>query len=111
MTRVNHDLVRTCLKELSNKELQERLWSATGEEVSSFEEAVCQLFDDSGLGDSLAKGETVFSPELDALLLDLREHIRKVDPQESPMSIIESPTAVVIRALTYKILSQMIDQW
>ena len=64
-----------CLRELSDTEQQKRSWlDKDGTEFPSPEEIVCQLFDDSGLGDMLEAGEA-FSPECDALLGELRRKV------------------------------------
>jgi hypothetical protein len=42
------------LEELSEIEIQKRIWLGdSNDEQSSFEEAVCRLFDDAGLGKAL----------------------------------------------------------
>jgi hypothetical protein len=49
---MNYEVLKWGLEDLSDREAHELIWlgnSAT--EVSSFEEAVCQTFDDSGLSD------------------------------------------------------------
>lgn len=54
--RVHSELILWALEELSREDEQRRLWLSTGENgaaISSFAEAICQLFDDSGLSDEL----------------------------------------------------------
>ena len=58
---VNIEHVRWALEELSDEREQVRLWlsdGSAGKEVSSFVEAQCILFDDSGLGYALETNST-----------------------------------------------------
>jgi hypothetical protein len=71
MTYLNRDRIRQSLKQLSDKNYQERVWTASsGPEISSFTEAVSQLCDDSGLGLALEKGPA-FGEPVDVLLKKL----------------------------------------
>ena len=55
------DHVRDGLSALSDKAHQRNVWMRLhdGGQMDSFEEAVCRVFDDSGLGDALDKGGAV----------------------------------------------------
>jgi hypothetical protein len=55
------------------------------------EELVCQLFDDSGLGDMLEAGEVFFSPECDALLEELGRKVDDVRFDQPVSSLLEDP--------------------
>ena len=69
-----------CLRELGDAEYQQRVWiRGEGDEVSSFAEATCRLFDDTGLGDLLEKRDTVISPEADAVLSRLSDSLDSFD--------------------------------
>ncbi|MDP2306533.1 MAG: hypothetical protein Q8P18_10970 [Pseudomonadota bacterium] len=49
--------VLECLRELADANFQQRVWiRGEGPEVSSYSELVCQLFDDTALGDVLESG-------------------------------------------------------
>lgn len=64
-----------CLLELASTAFQERVWvRGEGPEVSSYVEVVCQLFDDTGLGDILESGlgSDVFGNEAGSELMRLR---------------------------------------
>lgn len=64
-----------CLAQLADTEFQERVWvRGEGPEVSSFDEVVCQLLDDSGLGDLLdhERGAAVLGSEAEEELQQLR---------------------------------------
>ena len=46
------------LRDLADRSFQERVWiRGEGPEVPDFVELVCQIFDDTGLGDLLASGQ------------------------------------------------------
>ena len=79
MIMISREAVLESLKELADINTQRRLWLAERGEVSSYEEAVSQLFNDTGLGHALENGLTVFSPQADALLTELRAAISSVD--------------------------------
>lgn len=101
--------MRECLEELSNKELQEKLWLSTGEagsNVSSFVEAHCQLYDDCGLGDALEKG-SVYGDSIDKQLLFLEVQMKDVDADRYPSEIIDSPEMQGIRELAAKIQAEI----
>lgn len=101
---LNKDLIVECLKELSDKKDQERLWLASsGPEISSFDEAMCQLFDDSGLKDALNK-EEAFGEEVDVLLKRLRSILRMINPYRPPQEIIDDPRMEDVRSTSAEIL-------
>jgi hypothetical protein len=98
------------LKELADLGFQRRVWLATGgPEVSSFEEAVCGLFNDTGLGDLLEKQRSpVFGPESDAKLREIRgltRHASQSLYSLDPSALIEHPAMKHIRDLAGEILA------
>jgi hypothetical protein len=100
------DLVVDALRELANEDVRARLWLSDGSdgEVSSFDECVCRLFDDSGLGDALDKGDVAFYPDVDAALRDLRKALRRVDAHQRPQEIIRDPLILQAEAQSQRIL-------
>jgi transcription initiation factor IIE alpha subunit len=101
MNRINKQQVIESLKELSDRELQERLWTSTGyPEVSSFTEAVEQLFTDSGLGRALEVENTELNDKATALLCQIREQLRAIDGMRDPKAIINDPRMIQIRQLS-----------
>lgn len=95
-------MIIRCLRELSDRKEQERLWLSTGaggSGVSSFTEAICGLFDDSGLGDRLAKGDSGLGAGADAALQRLDEQLRKVAPRGSVAELIGSEEMTRVREL------------
>lgn len=82
MNNISKQQVLECLYELSDIEFQRRVWiRAEGYEESSITELISQLFDDTGLGDSLEKSGngTVFSSKIDSILTELSHLIDKID--------------------------------
>jgi hypothetical protein len=105
MSVANKIKVIECLRELANYDYQRKVWLASsGPEVSSFTEAVCGLFDDSGLGKALDKPHNVFTNEIDALLRELRMAIRKIDGLRKPLIVIADPEMDHVRRLAERIL-------
>jgi len=107
------DKVVECLKELADEHYQRRVWLATsGSEVSSFEEAVCGLFNDTGLAVDLenARPSVVFSLEIDESLRQLRQVITRADRSfhaMPPAAVLERPEMREIRYIAAKILAKM----
>ena len=108
MTMIDKHDVLDCLRELSNAQFQRRVWLASsGPEVSSFSEAVCQLFDDTGLGDALDRGSPVFSAAADSTLKNLMQAASRVDRSLSPGSLIDAPQMDLIRNLAAMAIEQI----
>lgn len=109
MSRVIVSIVLNCLKELSDTAYQKRVWNASsGPEISSFTEAKCQLFDDSGLGVELDKEQTVFSPTLDRKLRLIRSKLSSIEEMRSPDEIIDDPKMQIVRELCQGLLEEMV---
>ncbi|HEX5442955.1 MAG TPA: hypothetical protein VFW87_03960, partial [Pirellulales bacterium] len=98
------------LEELADIRMQHRRWlSAGGSEVSSFTEAVCQLFDDTGLGDALEKPDAppVFSASIDDRLRELSKAVGRFDHEIEPQKQIDHPDMQTIRDLAARILAEI----
>ena len=83
-TRVSHvvsvytETVRDALLELSDAEYQRRVWTGQGTatEMSSFDETIERLFDDSGLAGALERGDDVYGSKTDSDLRKLEGLVR-----------------------------------
>lgn len=79
LTKIIYEQIESCLKELSDVEFQKRVWlRGEGPENSSYTEAVCQLFDDTGIGDELCEKQQnryVLSKDIDPVLRELSDHL------------------------------------
>jgi hypothetical protein len=79
------------LRELSDIDLQRRSWvEGLGGRLPSPVELVCQLFDDSGLGDLLDIGR-VFSVESDGALKELGRRVSLVNMDQPLDDLLEDP--------------------
>lgn len=85
--------IKSCLRELSDLEFQRRVWvKGSDTEASSFNEVVCQLFDDYGLEELLQKkDQIVFTKEIDSLLRKISSLIDSIDDGLSQEKIIKLP--------------------
>ena len=96
------------LRELADESIQRRRWLAPGgPEVSSFAEAFCQLFDDTGLGDAIQKKKPIFEPETDEGLLHLEGLLRSIDQDLPPSTIIESRQMQRVRYAAIAVLQKI----
>lgn len=99
MRQLDDDRILDCLRDLTDRELQLRLWTGRGSngEMWTFEEAVCQLYDDTGLGDALDQGCTGYSPEAEGSLRDLLRLLNRVPADASPESQVDHPAMIKAR--------------
>ena len=101
------------LHELSDEAFQRRVWLASsGPEVSSFSEAICGLFDDTGLSIDLEHGKlpSVFSNEIYEGLRGLGKLVDRAARQFRslpPTVIIEHPQMQEIRSVAANVLAKM----
>jgi hypothetical protein len=109
MRWVDKAKVWSSLRELSDVDYQRRVWIlAAGPEMSSFSEAVCELFDDSGLGRALEGQSLVFGAEADHTLRTLDKAIAGMPASDlSAPSMIDHPQMVRIRELAKRALDQI----
>ena len=78
--------------------------------MGSFEEAVCQIYDDSGLEDALEKSEAadVLGAEAVERLDELSRLLDTVDPNRVPVEdLIGSPQMVEVRRLAAAALNAL----
>lgn len=106
MSWINKSLIVECLEELSSRSLQLRLWLSAGQgDVSSFSEAVEQLFTDSALDDALNTRATGLSDSAERALVDLKRALARVDRTRPPRDLIASAEMDVVRRLASAALS------
>ncbi len=114
MTKVYKENVIKYLPDLADYNYQKRVWATgkpqSGDMSPTFIEACCQLFDDTGLGDALKAGETVFSTEADQAIQDLSDVIDKVGFYKGPDSaIIDTPAMQNVREKAAKALQLILQ--
>ena len=100
--------IESCLKELSDKELQEHEWLYDdGDSSAEFVEVVCQLFDDSGLGDYLdaKSGDIILSKDLDIIMRELDSILRAIDSKIGAKNILTHPNWSKVLGLSSQALT------
>jgi hypothetical protein len=108
--RVFHHRVRERLDELARIEEQRRLWLSTGEdgaEVSTPVECCCTLFDSSGLGCALDRGENPYPPAIMEKFRKLDQLLKSVDMDQDDEDVMNSPAMVPVRSLAAEILREL----
>src|SRR5262245_58078894 len=101
-----------CLKELADEDFQRRVWLASsGPEMSSFDEAICQLFDDTRLSRLLEEHPLpVITTRIDESLRDLERLVTiasQLFQSMSPDTVIDHPKMHEIRGIAARALLQM----
>ena len=97
---VNVPLILDVLDELRNLETQKRLWViGDPHEISSLEEAIASLYDDSVLDYALEKKNQVFTADIDFKLVRLSKLFNKLDRNRDAADIIYTEEWRVIREL------------
>lgn len=110
MSTINRQSVYEALYELASVNEQRRLWlssGANGAEVSSFSEAVEQLYTDTGLSDALDCDRTGLSQGLNECLKKLKELLKTVNQQNGPSRTIDDPAMGAVRLLSNEIINAM----
>lgn len=104
------DRLAVVLHELSDEDFQRRAWLASaGPVVSSFEELVCQAFDDTGLAIALDRGTrpAELTEESYRLLTELDSAAQKIDPSLPPQEILQSTQMMKVRVLARRALESL----
>lgn len=113
MTLLNHEQIIDGLFQFANEKEQRRLWLGEGQEkwkeFSSFEEAYCELFDDSALDTKLYSQGTEFGPEVDAMLREVDDLIDAINSDRSPEKIITDPKMVAVRRVASTTLGHIMS--
>lgn len=112
-TMIDEQALRGGLQELASREVQERLWvQGNGDEMSSFTEAICSVFDDAGVSRAMDSGvlQTYFSPEFCSKMRDLDRLVGVVPEDAAPEEVIASPEMERIRTLARRLLEILDEQ-
>ena len=94
MNPLRKTLLVECLRQLADRSFQERVWvRGEGPEVSSYVEMVCQLFDDTGVGELLDAGGAAkaLGAEASQELAKLSGLLDGFPPGLDPASLLRSP--------------------
>ena len=102
-----YNQVLDALRSFADKDYQERAWiKGQGEEISTFIEASCQLFDDTALTDFLEDtNKIVVSAECDNILREIGSLIETIDEGLRPVDIVNHNNMIIIRKLSKKAIS------
>jgi hypothetical protein len=95
------------LRQLANEDQQRALWIYGDEKrMSSFTEAMCYVFDASGLSKALDSGyaKTHLSPPLYEKIRQLRKLIHEVPENTPPIEIVEHPKFKMIRQIAGELI-------
>lgn len=110
MSTIDSQSVYDALCELSSADDQKRLWLSTGADntdVSSFSEAVEQLYTDTGLSDALVLGNSGFPPHLIDCFKRLETLLKSVENRYGPLRTIDDPAMIKVRELAGKMLQML----
>jgi len=104
---INKKVLKWSLEELSNIEQQRRLWlGQSKDEMSSFEEACCGVFDDSGLTRAFDKGlvERDYGEGVASMVKELGVLVGSVESNLSPKDVIQHRAMTRMRSLSKELL-------
>lgn len=104
---INMTILLEGLAELASEDLQRRLWLHGNEnQMSSFTEAICGVFDDAGLTKAMESRylDKNFSRELCQKVERLDQLINLIPEDCAPKDIIEHPKMAAVRALSNDLL-------
>lgn len=108
MRTINNEMIVEGLRELSNKDLQKKLWLSNGSaDVSSFVEVVEHLFTDSGLSDALNEEDTGLPREIEKDIKELAKSLDSIDGNRQPIEIIEDTKMSDIRRRVARLLEKL----
>lgn len=102
--------LKESLGDLADIDFQRRAWlSADGPEVSSFDELICQVFDDTGLSDVIDKPylEDIVGRAAAARLRTLDRAVSEIDSDLPPAELILLPEMARIRELARQALEEL----
>lgn len=105
---INYPPLFEGLEELANYDTQLALWMHGKEQMSSFSEAICRVFDDSHLTAGMETGylKEAFSESLCARVRKLSVLISSIPEFEDPLVIINHPKMTEIRKVSRDLLNQ-----
>ena len=98
--------IKDSLKELADKSYQGASLDGFGAGVMSTpDEVVCRLFNDSGLDIAYNKGRAVYGEEIDDKLKELGSLVEKLPYDSPPMKLIEDERMIPVRKMAADILN------
>jgi hypothetical protein len=106
MNHISRQSVIWALEELANREEQERLWLSDGSsgEVSSFDEAICNVFD-AGVTKELETDR--INETVRTLFFRLRTLVKQFDQTSPPNALINDSRMEDVRQIASEILKSL----
>ncbi|MBY0406769.1 MAG: hypothetical protein K2Q01_03695 [Rickettsiales bacterium] len=98
--KIHKSILISALKELADKEYQQRIWLNTGDKpvfTLSFAEAVMNVFDDACVIDSLHEGHIILDTKVTKALWELHEATDAVNENRPEEEIINDPLMQAVR--------------
>ena len=102
--------LKACLEQLADINFQRRVWLAEdGPEISSFDELIMQLFDDTGLSDVIDDPslQDIVGRAAAARLRALDRAVSEIDSDIPPAKFISLPEMARIRELARQALEEL----
>ena len=110
---IDWKILRDSLSELASQDLQERYWlhGAEFNEISSFEEAICGVFDDSGLSRAIDTGWVAknVAVEVRSVIAELDKAVGLVPQGQAPEVVISHPAMDEVREVAGRLLGLFRD--
>lgn len=106
--KIYKNILIQALKELADRNYQERIWLNTGDKPTmtlSFVEAVNNIFDDALITDALQNNQIVFDKKVTQALQELDEAVDEVDEYQPEKDIIADPLMEIVRQKAANILA------
>jgi Lon protease-like protein len=107
---ISAETLRWSLEELASKEEQERLWLGRNkDEISSFEEARCGVFDDAGLTRAIDSGFLAdnYSEAFCGKVDELHRSVKSIPDNSKPEDVLNHPEMERIRCLATALLEML----
>lgn len=113
MILLDHEEIIEGLLQFANQEEQRRLWMGKGQErwteFSTFDQAYCELFEDSALEVILYSRRTAFDKDVDTMLRKLDGLIKSIDTDQDVEDIIADPKMTIVRAVASTALERIMS--
>lgn len=106
--KVHKGILVSALKELADKDYQQRIWLNTGDTpvfTLSFVEATINVFDDACVINALQEGYVIFDQKVTQALWELHDATDAVDEYRLEEEIINDPLMEVVRQKAAKALA------
>lgn len=106
--KIYKDILVSALKELADKDYQQRIWLNTGDQpvyTLSFVEAVINVFDDAVVIDALRANQIIFDKKVTKGLRELHDATDAVNEYRTEEEIINDPLMEIVRQKAAQVLA------